>query len=260
MTPYAICFFDGKKVKSFYLTDYKDSNEMLTFAISSLLKRKHTGYKVYVHNLSNFDGIFILKVLSSLEDISIKPIIKDGKFIEVKIMFNKYNIKFRDSFLMLPASLSKLSKQFNIDNKGLFPYNFVNDKYNNNINLDYIGNVPEYKYFNNITVNQYLDYKFEYNYSLWNLKNETINYCLQDCISLYQVIHNFNNLIFEKFNLNIHNFPTLPSLTFGIYRAHYLKDYITDLYKFKKASNKDEPVYLISKLLMNSLYGRIEKI
>ena len=36
MIPYSFSYYDGKKVKSFYLTDYKDSKEMLIFAISSL--------------------------------------------------------------------------------------------------------------------------------------------------------------------------------------------------------------------------------
>lgn len=39
-------------------------------------------------------------------------------------------------------------------------------------------------------------------------------------------------------------------------RANIFKDYINDLYKIKKTLNKDDPMYLISKLLMNSLYGR----
>jgi hypothetical protein len=33
-------------------------------------------------------------------------------------------------------------------------------------------------------------------------------------------------------------------------------EYINDLYQIKKSHNKNEPMYLISKLLMNSLYGR----
>ena len=57
------------------------------------------------------------------------------------------------------------------------------------------------------------------------LKDETIKYCIQDCKSLYQVLDKFNKLIFAKYNLNIHNNPTLSSLSFHIYRAHYLKDY-----------------------------------
>jgi hypothetical protein len=156
--------------------------------------------------------------------IDIKPIIKDDKMIEIKIIFGKYNIAFRDSLLMLPTSLNNLSKQFNVENKTLFPYNFMNDKFNNKINLNYIGIVPNFKYFINITIDQYNEYIKLYNNN-WSLKKETINYCLQDCISLYQVIEKFNILIFNKYQLNIHNFPTLPSLAFGIYRCHYLTDY-----------------------------------
>jgi len=110
MTPYCICFYDGKSSKSFYLSDYKDNQEMLLYAITSLLKRKYNGYKVYVHNLSNFDGIFILKFLSSIDNIKLFPVIKDDKMIDIKltyINFSKYNISFRDSLLMLPSSLKK---------------------------------------------------------------------------------------------------------------------------------------------------------
>lgn len=39
-------------------------------------------------------------------------------------------------------------------------------------------------------------------------------------------------------------------------KANIFNDYITNLYEIKKASNKDDPMYLISKLLMNSLYDR----
>jgi hypothetical protein len=39
-------------------------------------------------------------------------------------------------------------------------------------------------------------------------------------------------------------------------KANIFNDYITTLYEIKKASHKDDPMYLISKLLMNSLYGR----
>src|SRR5216684_919584 len=110
MTPYCICFYDGKSSKSFYLSDYKDNQEMLLYAITSLLKRKYNGYKVYVHNLSNFDGIFILKILSSIDNIKLFPVIKDDKMIDIKLTysnFSKYNISFRDSLLMLPSSLKK---------------------------------------------------------------------------------------------------------------------------------------------------------
>src|SRR5580692_1934198 len=39
-------------------------------------------------------------------------------------------------------------------------------------------------------------------------------------------------------------------------RKNIFKDYINDLYRIKESLNKNDPMYLISKLLMNSLYGR----
>ena len=58
----------------------------------------------------------------------------------------------------------------------------------------------------------------------WNLKSELIKYCEQDCKSLWLIISNFNLMIYKKYKLNIHRFPTLPSLTMGIWLCHYLQD------------------------------------
>jgi hypothetical protein len=194
ITPYCICFYDGKSSKSFYLSDYKNNQEMLLYSITSLLKRKYNGYKVYVHNLSNFYGIFLVKILSSIDNIKIFPVIKDDKMIDIKLTysnFSKYNISFRDYLLMLPSSLRNFSKQLMVDNKGIFPYNFINNQYNKKINLNYICKVPEYKYFTGLNLDQYNVYKKLFN-NKWSLKDETIKYCNQDCISLYQIIEKFN--------------------------------------------------------------------
>ena len=132
-----------------------------------------------------------------------------------------------DSLLLLPISLSKLTNSFGnlINNKKTsFPYNFVNDNHNKNIDLNYIGSIPVISYFNNnITeYNKFISELTNSNVNNWSLKDETIKYCLNDCIGLYQVIDKFNEFIYNKFNLNIHNYPTLPSLTFAIFRSNYL--------------------------------------
>jgi hypothetical protein len=67
LIPFTVCFYDGHKcggkpATSFYLTDYKNSEEMLLDVIESLLKRKYNGYNVYCHNLSSFDGIFLFRL------------------------------------------------------------------------------------------------------------------------------------------------------------------------------------------------------
>jgi hypothetical protein len=58
-----------------------------------------------------------------------------------------------------------------------------------------------------------------------DFRKDLIKYCLQDCISLWHILDKFNQLIFDKYQLNIHKFPTLPSLAFAIYRSFYLKDF-----------------------------------
>jgi hypothetical protein len=71
------------------------------------MKPKYHNYKIYLHNFSFFDGIFLLKIFYELTNITIKPIIRDGRIIDLKFPFyngnNKINLYFRDSYLLLPA-------------------------------------------------------------------------------------------------------------------------------------------------------------
>jgi len=193
--PILISIYDGITHYSFYLPDYKNKLEMFNSALNILLYPKYNGYKIYVHNLSNFDGIFLMKYFINLkynnENVYIKPIIKDGKFINININFDRYKISFRDSLLILLSSLNKLSKAFTLDNKGKFDFNKVN----------------------NLTIEELNNNK---------LREEIIKYCNLDCKILYDILIKFNQFIFDLYELNINNYPTLPSLAFGIYRSKYL--------------------------------------
>ena len=51
-----------------------------------------------------------------------------------------------------------------------------------------------------------------------------------------------------------YNFNIIKGYLFK--KANIFKDFIDSLYEIKKSSKKNDPMYLISKLLMNSLYGR----
>jgi hypothetical protein len=218
LEPYCIGIYDGATKISFYLSDYKDADEMLEHSISYLMKRKYDKYKVYLHNFSYFDGVFLLRILSNLSN-NIRPIIRDGRLIDIRMSYlDKYHLYFIDSLLLLPSSLRKLIANFHVENKSIFHYKFVNDH-----TLDYIGNVPEYKYFDNISLEEYNIYYKSFENNQWSLKDETIKYCMQDCITLYQIIDKFQKRIFKLFRIDIHKYPTLSSLAFGIYRSNYLK-------------------------------------
>jgi hypothetical protein len=123
-----------------------------------------------------------------------------------------------DSYLMLPSSLKNLCNSFNIpllDSKSIFP--FLLD------NINYQGVVPDFKYFKGINLLEYENYKEQFNNKIWNFKEEAIAYCYLDCISLYQILIKFSQLIFDKFKLNITKYPTLPGLAYNLFKSRYLK-------------------------------------
>jgi DNA polymerase type B, organellar and viral len=224
--PYCICMYDGYNKYSFYLDNYNSIDLMLEDALSFLFKAKYNKHKIYFHNLSYFDSVFIIRILAKISkenNYFFKPQIKDGRIINLRLNFGKnYNIYFRDSYLLMPESLAKLAIAMNVEHKSLFPLFFPGT-----VDLNYVGDVPSIKFFKkDLELSDYSKYYESIdNIKEWSLKDETIKYCIQDCVSLHQVLSTFNSLIFDKFNLNINNYPTLSSLSFGIYRAHYLKDF-----------------------------------
>ena len=227
MQPVCVSIFDGKVAKSFYLLDYHNEHDMLKASIEYLMIRKYSGYKVYLHNFSYFDGVFLLRVLSYLSH-KIQPVIRDNRIVDLRFSYNIKNDKktfyflfFRDSYLLLPSSLRDLAKSFNVEDKSIFPYDFIN---NPEITLNYVGDVPNFKFFNNINDKEYYSYvsSFSSRNKKWNLREELIKYCEQDVIALYQVIDKFSKDIYDMFNLNITDNPTLPSLAFLIYRNKFM--------------------------------------
>ena len=89
MSSYCVSIYDGQNFKSFYLTDYSGPNaekDMLRDSIKYLMRRKYHNYKVYLHNFSRFDAIFLLTVMTDLSD-KIYPVMRDGRFIDLKLTF-----------------------------------------------------------------------------------------------------------------------------------------------------------------------------
>jgi hypothetical protein len=245
ITPYAVGIYDGSTYQSFYLTDFKDVDHIMLKALRYLKQAKYNGYTVYAHNLSNFDSIFLLKYLVILSpNHKLNPIMRSGKLISLVFNFNigklACSIRFNDSLNLLPSSLSKLAKSFNVETqKDVFPYEFANK-----VSLDYVGSIPDISYFNNINIVDYISYVQRFVDDTWSLKNETLFYLKADCVSLYQVIQAFGNIMFNDHKIDITTTPTLPSLAFKAYRTDYIKTRNIPLI--------DEGLYNI---LVNAYYG-----
>ena len=218
--PYLLCWYDGLSTHSYFIKNLNDNNlennilDIITKAMNDICKRKYKNYQIYLHNFSKFDGYFLVKYLAKIGIVD--AIINDGKIITINYTHtNGYSIRFKDSYLLLPSSLRKLCNFFKVETqKGIFPYLYPI--------IDYFGLVPSIIYFQNVSNNEYNSYVESFKNKIWNFKDEAIKYCNIDCISLYQILIKFNNLIFNKFSLNINRYPTLPSLSFGIWRTHYI--------------------------------------
>ena len=231
LIPYLLCWYNNGKTHSYFITNPEELKDltsnssetldqhvlaMILDAMKDICKRKYKNYKIYMHNFSRFDGYFLVKYLSQLGYCG--PIINKGKIISCKFTLyeTNTNVTFMDSFLLLPSSLRDLSESFQVDNpKSFFPFKITD--------INYSGSVPDIKLFDNISSDDYEKYKESYKNKIWNFKEESVKYCNIDCISLFQILDKFNQLIFNKFKLNIVNYPTLPSLAFGLFRTHYLK-------------------------------------
>lgn len=215
-----ISVYDGDSIKSSFITDFDNAEEMIKITILSLMSRKYNGYRVYLHNFSGFDSVFILKILIQLSQ-DVKVIMKDNKLISIRFKYGKYVIYFRDSYLLLSQSLEKLGQNIGVNKKSIFPHDFVNQEH---IDVDYIGVIPDIKYFNNISEDEYQDYCAKVK-GKWNYKYDSIQYCQQDVITLYQVILKFSQFIYTKYFLDLHNYPTISSLALSIYRSEDIEKY-----------------------------------
>ena len=109
---YNLSWFNGTKSMFYYLTDYKNQEELIYKTISDLTKAKYHSHIIYIHNFANFDAVFLLKELTKHGIVD--PIIYKGRIVTVLLIFSNqkdsksYTIYFRDSYQLLLFSLSKL--------------------------------------------------------------------------------------------------------------------------------------------------------
>lgn len=229
MIPICLSIFDGKNSNSHILNPHCWEKDM-TEALKTLMKRKYDNYKIYLHNFSYFDSIFMIDTLSQLGELT--PFIRDNKILKLTFNFKsdkgrKHTLHFYDSLLIFPDSLANLSRSFKVEKpKTHFPLLFLNI---HNLDINYEGRVPAYVFFplkrtDKFTIQDYHRYCENFKGKKWNLKNELVKYCENDTIALYQIITKFRMEIYGKFSVDITKYPTLASITFAIFRTKFLKE------------------------------------
>ena len=218
--PYLICGYDGKD----YITSYgSDQKTLFKSFFDQLLSKIKPGITyIYAHNLSGFDGIFLLKHLLSYGKL--EPLLFNGKLISIKLKIkdensdNKSEIKtiiFKDSYLLIPQSLRMLCKAFNVEtSKSYFPFLLKN--------IFYSGVIPKFEFWTDISISDFENLVSKFKGKMWSFQLEAIKYCKLDCKTLHEILVKFNELIFNEFKININTPLTLPALAMRIYKTHYM--------------------------------------
>lgn len=152
----------------------------------------------------------------------------------IKIFFNNKTIILKCSYKLLPLSLNKIATGFKIIEKKIFPYKFA--KYEN---LNYIGEIPNIKYFNND--DEY--YFFLKNNIKFNFKQYSINYCHNDVYITKTFISILYSMV-KEFKFSLDKIYSASSLSFNIYKKHF------NIKKIKFSYN-----VLENKLVRPSYYG-----
>lgn len=175
-----------------------------------------------------------------------RTIIQHGKAYRVPMM--NYNVEFKDSLRILPDSLDRLSKDFNVSHKKL-------DMHETAHNLGYA------------TVAEYL--------AEAPIDKMYMRYAMTDTIALYEIFEQYAEYIHEVYpesNLGtiwqvLLNKPTSPSVAMSLFGAFHPKDYMRYAglleYKDKNGQIKKRATKLtgkVLKLVKSAIHGgRTEK-
>ena len=180
------------------------------------------------HNSRGYDSRFILKHLESKSITPDKTIRANSGASIQRISLIGNRISFIDSLNFFNEPLSNLPKSYGIKDtvKGYFPHGF-----NTYENENYIGPIPDIKYYHPeytkiINHKGKVDFTCYKNLENWHaeqvesnvvfdMKQELLKYCIDDCKVLLKAVLIFRNIIIDKTYDTIENDDgTLTELKF----------------------------------------------
>lgn len=143
---------------------------------------------IYFHNLSKFDGIFIIKhIVTNRPDWKVKPLMRNNSLYQFEVQIDKVRIVFRDSLKLLPGSLRSLGESLcpELGKKADIDHSTV-----------CVGNLKE-------------------------RKQEILLYMIQDIYLLGGIMLRAQNIYMDHYNIDITSKITLSALALTIFRMHF---------------------------------------
>lgn len=207
-------------------------------------QEKHNHYTFIAHNGRGYDFQLVMKWI--YKNTSYKPFtIYAGSKIMTFSVSGELKLRFVDSLNFITQKLSSFPKTFGIKElkKGFYPYWF-----NSVDNFDYIGEMPERRFFKPNQMDEksrkeflkWYDDKKQNNY-IWNHREETKTYCISDVDILRRSCEIFRDTYLEIADIDPFGYTTIASVCMAIFKGNYIvPHYNTNYWNIKESGDKDE--------------------
>ena len=233
-----IIFFDfeatqdtGKHIVNYGIAEYYDDPTPLEFFtidnfMKWLLDEKHKGYTIIAHNGRGYDFQLIQEYIYKHTIMKPKNVYAGSKIMILEL--KDYNMRFVDSLNFLTMKLEAFPKTFGIKElkKGFFPH-----FYNTAENFNYVGPIPDMKYFGYNSMDKKKREEFikwwvakrlcKYE---WNMYEEMKAYCISDVDILRRSCIIFRELFIDIADIDPFSYTTIASVCMAIYKNKYLTE------------------------------------
>lgn len=216
------CVNCGKRQRVFYAFEKQESCDV-AFVRWLFYSDETTNAVVFSFCGSRYDNFLVINALLQLGRTP-DVLTSNGKILQIKN--NKRTLK--DLFLFTGGSLDGLAISFGFRHKlkkTIFPHKFACLK-----NLYYIGDVPGREYFmvDRMNDSQLNDFNMFYNdlrLRPFDFRNVAVNYCLLDCMILYEGLHRFWRELKDITKIDfIFHCITISNLAQIVYRTTHMPE------------------------------------
>lgn len=219
--PYCICMILENKQYYFYYPEKLIINVLNS--ITNECKEKYID--IYVHNL-NFDGVLIVDCLAQ-NFIKFDITAEKTNIYAIRITYCGKIISFKCSYKIIPIALKKLGDVENFPKK-VFPYKFINDK-----TVLYKGKVPDRNYWED---DHYEKYMIENKGLIFDVKKESIEYCMNDVVLTQKILINLFFIIDQEDSSVRKNCLSSPSISHKLFYKKYNNFSIEESLKTEEAA------------------------
>jgi len=217
------CEICGEFIKKFFGFKCELFGDYVYKELAYLAEKNDALVYIFDHNFKSYDGHFILQDVFNRDFRGIEPIPNGSEVIKI----NDGNVRFIESLSFFLLPLPAMPKAFGLERlveKGFCPFLL-----NNKEEIDYVGDLPDEKYFGTdiMKSNNLARFKNWHNSNqgmIFNLKHEMEKYRSNDVLILLLSVMEFRNQFKEITSLDpiTRNF-TLAPVGLEISRAKFFE-------------------------------------